>query len=169
MVTMDEIKKLRAKTGAGIMDAKRALEEAQRMARGPSTSLRVNKWPMVKIVRKAEELLKKQGLAKAAKKSDRTTKAGLIYSYVHHDGKSGAMVELGCETDFVAKTPEFTQLAQELAMQVCSMDPKDVKSFLKQEYIRDPGKTVEELISETISRTGENIKLERFTRFGLGG
>jgi len=147
---MDEIKKLREKTGAGVMNAKKALEESKG------------------DLKKAEEWIAKKGIVKAAKKADRETKEGLIYSYIHHDGKSGAMVELSCETDFVARNSEFRNLAKELAMQVTSMNPKNVEEFLKQEYIRDAKKKVGEVIKETIGKIGENIQLVRFVRYELG-
>ena len=149
-VSMAEIKKLREETGAGVMDAKKALEEA-----GGDMG-------------KAVKLIAKKGLAKAVKKSDRETREGVIFAYVHHNNRSGAMVELTCETDFVARTDDFKTLAKELAMQVTSMDPMDVKSFLEQPYIRDPKKTVKDLMGETVGKLGENIKLVRFARLGLG-
>ncbi|MBI2010000.1 MAG: translation elongation factor Ts [Candidatus Chisholmbacteria bacterium] len=147
---MDEIKRLREKTGAGVMDAKRALEEAS----GDMT--------------KAEEIIRQKGLAKAEKKAGRETKEGLVYAYVHHDGRSGAMVELQCETDFVARSDAFKDLAKELAMQVVSMEPKDTEEFLGQEYIRDPQLTVKDVIAAVVGKVGENIKLKRFVRLGLG-
>ena len=149
-VKMSQIKKLRQETGAGVMDAKKALEEAKG------------------DMKQAKKIIQKKGLAKAAKKADRATGDGLIYAYVHHDGKSGAVVELACETDFVARTDDFKTLAKELAMQVTSMDPLDVKSFLDQPYIRDPKMTVKELVDGVIGKLGENIRLVRFTRMGLG-
>jgi len=149
-VKMSQIKKLRQETGAGVMDAKKALEEAKG------------------DMKQAKKIIQKKGLAKAAKKADRATGDGLIYAYVHHDGKSGAVVELACETDFVARTDDFKTLAKELAMQVTSMDPLDVKSFLDQPYIRDPKMTVKELVDGVIGKLGENIRLVRFVRMGLG-
>lgn len=150
MVSMDEIKALREKTGAGVIEAKKALEEAGGNMGG------------------AEEIIRAKGLTKAEKKAGRATGEGLILAYVHHDGKSGAMVELACETDFVARTDDFKMLAKEVAMQVASMNPKDVDELLGQEYIRDPKKTVKDLLTEVISKTGENIKLVRFVRMELG-
>ena len=91
-----------------------------------------------------------------------------MFAYVHHNNKSGALVELQCETDFVARTDDFKTLAKELAMQVTSMDPVDVATFLTEPYIRDPQKTVKELIGEYVGKIGENIKLVRFVRYGLG-
>ncbi len=147
---MSDIKKLREETGAGVMVAKKALEEA-----GGDMG-------------KARKLLVERGLTMAAKKAHRTTREGLVYAYVHFDGRSGALVELKCETDFVARTDDFKTLAKELAMQVTSMDPLSVDSFLTQPYIRDPQKTVKELMAEYVGKLGENIKLVRFVRYGLG-
>lgn len=144
-ITAEQIKKLRELTQAGFSDVKMALEEAKGE------------------MKKAEEILRKKGFEKAAKKSDRETKAGLVESYVH-GGRIGVLVSLLCETDFVARTDEFKHLAHEIALQVSSMNPKDVKSLLAQEYIRDGSKTIEELIKETIGKLGENIQLGDFKR-----
>lgn len=148
-VDVSLIKQLRKKTGAGVADVKEALE----MARG--------------TLAKAEEILKKKGFEKADKKRDRETGSGLIESYVHQ-GRVGAIVEVLCETDFVARTDEFKTLAHEIAMQVVSMNPKDSSALLKQEYIRDPEKTIEDLINEAIAKLGENITVSRLSRFELG-
>lgn len=150
MISIDDIKKLRVKTGAGIMDCRRALEESK----GDS--------------KKAEELLKIWGIAKAGKKEGRETNAGIVDSYIHAGGKVGVLVELLCETDFVARTDDFKSLAHELCLQIASMNPKDVKSLLKQEYIRDPAITIEQLIKQAIGKLGENITLTRFIRYQLG-
>lgn len=149
-ISIDLIKKLRDKTQASVSDCRWALEEA-------SSDLK-----------KAEELLSKKGIEKAGKKGDRTASEGLIESYIHQNGKVGALVELACETDFVARTDEFKSLAHEISMQVAAMNPKDVKSLLSQEYIRDGSKTIETIIKETIAKLGENIILKRFQRFQLG-
>lgn len=149
-VKVEDIKKLREKTGAGIADSRRALEEAKG------------------DMKKAEDLVKSWGIEKAAEKSDREVKAGLVDTYIHGGGKIGAMVEVNCETDFVAKTDEFKNLAREVAMQVSAMNPKDVDELLKQDYIRDSGKTIEQLVKETIAKVGENIQVKRFVRFELG-
>lgn len=149
-VNVDQIKKLREKTGAGIADCRKALEEADGN------------------LKKAEELLRSWGIDKAAKKASRVVGAGLVETYIHTDGRIGAMVEVNCETDFVARTREFKNLAHELAMQVAAMDPSTVEDLLKQEYIRDSSKTVDELVRETIAKVGENIVIRRFMRFELG-
>ncbi len=150
MITTEQIKKLREATGGGVMECKKALEEA-----GGD-------------MKKAAELLKKWGIEKSEKKIGRETKAGIIDSYIHAGGKVGVLLELTCETDFVARTDEFKNLAHELCLQVASMNPKDVKALFKQEYIRDPSLTVEQLVKQTIGKLGENIKVNRFVRYTLG-
>ena len=105
---------------------------------------------------------------KAEKKSGRKVGEGLVEAYIHSTGKVGAMVELACETDFVARNAEFKNLTHELAMQVASMKPKNVKELLKQEYIRDPQKTVKDVVKEAIGKLGENIVVKKFERFEIG-
>ncbi len=107
-----------------------------------------------------------KGIDKALSKADRQVKAGMVDVY-SHAGKVGVLVELLCETDFVAKTVEFKNLAHELGMQVAAMNPKDVDSLLKQEYIRDASKTIGDLVKETIAKVGENIVVKRFIRYEL--
>lgn len=148
-VDINLLKQLREKTSAGVADIRAALEQS-------------NNDP-----KKAEEILKQKGFERAAKKGDRETKSGLIETYVHQ-GRVGSIVELLCETDFVARTDEFKELAHEIAMQIASMAPKDAKVLEKQEYIRDPQKTIETLVKETIAKLGENITIGRFERFELG-
>ncbi len=143
------IKQLRERTSAGVADVREALEEASG------------------DMKKAEEILSERGLARAAKKGDRATNAGLIESYVHQ-GRVGVLVEVMCETDFVARTDEFKTLAHEVAMQVASMNPKDSSTLLKQEYIRDSSKTVGDLVKAAIAKLGENITIDRISRFELG-
>lgn len=149
-VTMEEIKKLREETGAGVMDAKRALEESKG------------------DVKKAKEWIAQKGLDRAEKKADREAGNGLVYAYVHHDNLTGAMVELACETDFVARTEEFSQLAKELAMQVVSNNPENVPGFLAENYNRDSSQTMEELIKGVSGKLGEKIELKRFVRYRVG-
>jgi len=149
-VSIDKIKELRESTGISISECKAALEEA----RGD-----------IKI---AKEILRQKGIEAAEKKSERVVGQGLIETYVHANGKIAAMVEVNCETDFVARTPDFKDLAHEIAMQVCAMDPKDVSELLRQEYIRDNEMTIGDLVKEKISKLGENIKVKRFVRFELG-
>ena len=147
---MEKIKELRENTGAGVMDAKKALEEAKG------------------DMKKAQEIITAKGLARAESKSDREVHSGKIYCYTHGGGSAAAMVEVACETDFVAKTPEFEALCKEIAMQVVSMDPKDTAELLTQAYIRDAGKTMDQLIKELGGKVGENIRVTRFARFKLG-
>lgn len=146
---LDDLKKLRSQTKAGIMDCRKALTEAKG------------------DLKKATEFLKKKGAARAEKKKDRATAAGAVESYIHNNGQIGAMVKLGCETDFVANTKEFKTLAHELAMQIAAMDPKDVKSLLDQDHIRQPGTKISDLIKQTIAKVGENIKVLEFTRLEI--
>ncbi len=190
------VAELRARTGAGMMDCKKALEET------------------AGDLDKAAEALRKSGAAKAEKRAGREATQGLIGSYVHHDGSIGALVELNCETDFVARTPEFKELAKELAMHIASAKPlalriedlpadlvererrvyteqvaqqkkpeniraKIVEGMLKkfyeehvlleQRYVRDDKRTIGELVKELSAKTGENVQLRRFVRFERGG
>lgn len=149
-ISVEQIKKLRETTGAGIADCRKALEES-----GGDE-------------KKAAELLRSWGIDKAASKADREAGQGLVDTYIHGGGKVGAMVEINCETDFVARTDEYKALAHEVAMQVSAMDPKDVDELLKQQYIRDASKTIEDLVKEAIAKLGENIVVKRFMRFELG-
>ena len=149
MANVELIKKLRAQTGLGMHDIKKALDEANDNEAN------------------ALALLKEWGLSTVAKKSDRTTSQGLIDSYVH-GGRLGAIVEVNCETDFVARNDEFKAFVKDIAMQVASMNPENVDELLKQDYFRDPSKTVQDLLHETITKIGENIKISKFCRFELG-
>lgn len=164
-VTVESIKTLRQQTGAGIMDAKRALEDAD----GDMS--------------KAQDILRERGIASAAKKASRATNEGIVESYIHSGGRVGVIVEINCETDFVARTDEFKALAHDLAMQIAAMDPlyvdasevpedaisvSDEQLLLKQAYIRDPSKTVQDLVNETVGKLSENIRVRRFARFSLG-
>ena len=165
-ITKEMIKSLREQSGAGIMDCRGALA-------GCGGDME-----------KALEVLKEKGLLKAQKKSERTTGQGLIEAYIHTAGRIGAMVEVNCETDFVARTDEFKGLAHCLAMQVAAMDPQYISEknipegkeviaaeacLMKQPYIKDPTKTIKDIIIEVIAKTGENIKVSRFIRYELGG
>lgn len=149
MVNLQDLKKLRNETQVSIADCRKALDESNG------------------DYNKALVWLKKHGIEKAGKKSDRVTSQGLVESYIHQNGKVGAMVVVLCETDFVALTSEFKSLAHEIAMQVASMNPKDVESLLKQDYIRDASKTIESLVKETIAKLGENIVVKEFKRFEI--
>jgi elongation factor Ts len=148
-VTAKEVKQLRQATGAGIMAVKKALEEAKG-----------NK-------KKAREILKKKGLEKLKKRAGKATGEGQVYSYIHAGGRVGAMVMVKCETDFVARSQEFETLCKELAMQVASMKPKNVKELLKQDYIRDPKKKVGDLVKEMAAKVKENVLVEKIVRLSL--
>ena len=113
------------------------------------------------------ELLRGRGAQIAGKKSPREIKGGTISAYIHGSGKIGVILELGSETDFVAKNEEFKKLAHELAMQVASMNPKDIEELLSQPFIRDSSVTITDLINQHIARLGENIKVRNFTRLEI--
>lgn len=132
---------------------------------------------------KAQQILKEKGILKAQKKLERSTTQGVIETYVHTGGRIGAMIEVSCETDFVARTDEFKELAHNLVMQVAAMPPQFISDaelpegadvepqadcLLLQPFIKDPSKTIQDIIIETIARLGENIKVARFARFELG-
>jgi elongation factor Ts len=192
--TIEKIKQLREETAAGMMDVKRALEESGGDLEG------------------ARRVLRERGQAIAAKKSSRETHEGLIEAYVHFNGRVGVLVEVNCETDFVARTPEFKEFARNVALHVASMNPAAVspedipqevldeeraiaekkagemgkseditwrivegqmkkfvseRALLTQEYVKEPDKTVGELLQETIQRLGENVVVRRFVRYEL--
>lgn len=162
------VKNLREATGAGVMDVKRALDEAS----GDMEA--------------ATKILREKGLAAAAKRSGRETNQGVIESYLHAGGRIGALVEINCETDFVAATDEFRGLARDIAMQIAAMNPTflsteeraaatdpgegkdDELVLLSQAYIKDGSKTINDLVKDAVARTGENIRVSRFARFELG-
>ena len=189
------VKELRDKTGAGMMDCKNALKETQG------------------DLEKAVDHLRKTGIAKAEKKGERTAKEGLVFSYIHHGGRLGVLVELNCETDFVAKTDGFSDLAHNLAMQIAATNPLSIKRddvdesllerekaifsdqakesgkpenildkivegrvekfyaescLLEQQFIKDPERKVVDLLTEAVATLGENIIINRFTRFAIG-
>lgn len=144
-----DIKNLREETGAGMMDCKKALEESNG------------------DMDKAREWVKLRGLAKAEKKADRETKEGYIASYVHSTGKIAALVEIMCETDFVARNPEFQEMARGVAMQVASMNPSTVEELLEQDFIRGEG-TIEELVKGLSGKIGEKFVVSRFVRYEVG-
>ena len=166
-ISITSIKELREQCGAGIMECRSALVKA-----GGD-------------MEKALEDLKEMGCLKAAKKAERATEQGLVESYIHVGGRIGAMIEVNCETDFVARTDVFKELAHNLAMQVAAMCPQfisekdipedaeveDVETacLLKQAYIKDPVMTIQDVVVEAIAKLGENIRISRFTRFELGG
>ncbi len=149
MVDIELLKKLRLETGISLADCRKALEETNN------------------DYKKAVEWLKKQGLEKAEKKSDREASQGLVESYIHQNGKVGSLVKIACETDFVARTEDFKNLAHEVAMQVAAMKPKDIDTLLKQEYIRDGSQTIEQLIKSVIAKLGENIVVKEIVVFEI--
>jgi elongation factor Ts len=194
-ITAAEVKELREKTGAGMMDCKKALQESNG------------------DVEKATEYLRKKGLQKAEKKVGRQTKDGLIKSYIHPGSRLGVLVEINCETDFVARTDEFQSFANDVAMQVAAAKPLAVSRedlpadlvskeeeiykaqakesgrpenvldriaqgkmekfyqescLLEQSFVKDPNKTIQDLLNEMIAKLGENMSIRRFVRFELG-
>ncbi|QGG48201.1 translation elongation factor Ts [Heliorestis convoluta] len=195
MVTAAMVKELRERTGAGMMDCKKALAETKG------------------DLEKAVDLLREKGLAAAAKKSSRIAAEGRVESYIHGDGRIGVLIEVNCETDFVAKTDDYRSLCRDLAMQVAAVKPEYVRReevpaanierekevlrsqalnegkpahivdkmvdgridkyykeicLMEQSFIKNPDQTVEEMIKEAIARIGENINIRRFVRFELG-
>jgi elongation factor Ts len=149
-ITAEMVKELREKTGAGIMDCRKALDESNG------------------DMKKAEEYLKAKGIERAEKKSDRATGEGSVFSYIHNAGRVGVLIELACETDFVAKTDDFQNLGKEIAMQISAMSPQTVEELEQQPYIRDSKMTVKDLTKSVIAKLGENINIKRFTRYQLG-
>ena len=164
-VSVQAIKELRELTGVGMLDCKNALEEADG------------------DLEKAKQILRRRGIAVAEKRAGRETAQGLVQAYIHPDGRLGALVELNCETDFVARTDEFKTLAHDLAMQVAATEPRYVSPeelpsdsdgdprdlcLLAQPFIKDPNRSVQDLINDSIAKTGENIRVRRFQRFQLG-
>lgn len=176
VITTDLVKTLRERTGAGIMDCKRALEENSG------------------DLEKAAAQIRQQGLAKAEKKAGRTASEGLVEPYIHAGGRIGSLVEVNCETDFVARTDDFRTLAHDIAMQVAAASPRFVSEsevddktaaaldeefgghkqameavvLLNQPFIKDPKVTIGDLIRNSIAKLGENIVVRRFARFELG-
>ena len=151
MVTASLVKELREKTGAGMMDCKKVLTETDG------------------DMEKAIELLRERGIAKAAKKSGRIAAEGLVEAYISEDGKTGAIVEVNSETDFVGKNEEFKTFVMNVAKQIVEKKPNDVEELLAQESIEEAGKTVQEVLVEKIATIGENMNIRRFERFESEG
>ena len=164
-ISVKMIKELRSQCGAGVMECRNALLEVEG------------------DIEKALQVLKEKGMLKAEKKAERVTAQGLVEAYVHTGGRIGALVEVNCETDFVARTDEFKELAHDLAMQVAALSPQYISEeelpegadveprvacLLQQPFIRDTEKTVHDVIVEVIAKVGENIRVSRFIRFELG-
>ena len=151
MITAEQVKSLREKTGAGMMDCKKVLTETDG------------------DMEKAMELLRERGIAKAAKKSDRIAAEGLVYALVSEDKKVGAVVEVNAETDFVAKNQEFRDFVADVAKQIVEKNPADVEALLEQESIVVLGKTVKEVLTDKIATIGENMSIRRFVRYESAG
>ena len=143
------VKKLRAELGLGIMEIKAALEEAE----GDEN--------------RAKEILKEKGFKKAEDKAERETHQGRVATYTHSTGKIGVMVEVLCETDFVAKHEDFVNFTKELCLQIAAMEPENVETLIKQEFVKDSSKTIDEMLKALISKFGENMKISRFERFEI--
>jgi elongation factor Ts len=170
--TTDDIKRLREETSCGVIDCKKALEEAK----GDFS--------------KAKELLRKRGLEMAAKKSDRLAKEGRVEAYIHPGNKIGVVVEVNCETDFVARSEDFCKFTRDVAIHIAALNPKYVKKedipadvlareadkeayikvncLLSQAFVKDPGKSIQDLLNELVAKIGENIIIGRFARFKVG-
>jgi elongation factor Ts len=148
MSQVDNVSKLREITGAGVMECKRALDEAQG------------------DFEKARQIIHEKGLAKIEKRADRETGAGLIVSYVHND-RIGALLDLRAETDFVVRSEPFKELAREIVMQIAAMNPQNIEELLNQPYIKNESQTIKDLIDEVRARVGENIKVNNFFRLEI--
>lgn len=164
-VSVDAIRELRSRTAAAIIDCKQALEEA-----GGDLD-------------KATDILRARGVMILAKKSARSANEGLIETYVHAGGRIGVILELNCETDFVARTPDFQELAHDLALQIAAMSPQAVEDerplddldsidgeprLLYQAFVKDPSRMIRDLVTDVVGRVGENIVVRRFVRYELG-
>lgn len=148
-MSLDLIKQLREETGAGVMEIKKALDEAGN------------------DLEKTKKILRSKGAAQAKKRADRTALQGLIEAY-SHDGKIAVLVEVNCETDFVARSDDFKEFAHDLALQITAMKPKDVEELLEQEFVKDTSLTINDRYNELIAKTGEKISISRFVIFELG-
>jgi elongation factor Ts len=146
---MENLKKLRELTGVSFSLCKKALDEAGN------------------DIEKAKALLSKWGVEKAEGKMNRETKQGSIFSYIHHNKKIGVLLEIQCETDFVANNSDFQELGNNIAMHIASMKPENTEELFKQEYVMDSSKTIETLLKEAILRIGENLKIGKFVRYEL--
>lgn len=147
-MTAEQVKQLREATGAGVLECRKALLAANG------------------DLERAKAILAEGSSARAEKRAEREVKAGLVASYVHND-RIGVLVELHSETDFVARSDPFRKLASELALQITATEAETVENLLAEPYVRDPGTTVGDLVKNTISLTGENIKVARFCRYAL--
>lgn len=148
MANLSDVERLREATGAGVMDCKKALDEAK----GDFD--------------RARQIIEEKGVVRAEKKADRATGAGILESYVHN-GRVGVLLELRCETDFVARSEPFRTFAHDLVMHIAAMNPNDTAELLKQPFVKDAAVTVEALLKAVIAKTGENMRIERFCRYAL--
>lgn len=153
-IDFQRIRKIKEETGAPVMRVKQILDELAKLKDSEAD-------------KKAVEILRQEGFEKMAKREDRPTSQGLIFAYSHHSGKIVAVVELLCETDFVARNELFQKTAADIAMQIASMEPKDVDELLKQDFIKDPSKKVGDLVKEVAAKTGENVRVGRIYRMEL--
>lgn len=149
MSQIDTVKKIREATNLSVGEISKALAEAN----GDESQ--------------ALQILKARGVEIAAKKSTREIKEGVVECYIHNTKKVGAILELGSETDFVARNEDFRKLARELAMQIASMNPQNIEELLAQPYIKDPSLTISDLLNQQIARLGENIKIGQFVRLEI--
>ena len=148
-ITAQQVKTLREKTGAGMADIKKALEES-----GGN-------------IDKAFGLIEQKLGSAAVKKATRLTGAGIVEAYIHSNSRIGALVEIFCETDFVARNPTFKEFAHDIALHIAAMDPADAQILHGQSFVKDPGKTIGDVLNESIGKFGENMKIGRFVRFEL--
>ena len=180
-INVDAIKALREKTSASLNDVRQALEAAAK-----DCSASAYGGPSCQCETKAIQGLRARGAQLAEKRQGRVTGQGRIEAYVHHDGRLAALVEINCETDFVARTPEFLQFCRDVAMQVAAMNPRAVRpedlsaseglsaverkavSLLEQPFVKDQGTTVGQLLQALVAKTGENVVIKRFERFAVG-
>jgi elongation factor Ts len=168
-ISAERIKELREKSGAGVMDCKRALVDAEG------------------DLERAMALLRERGLAQVAKRAGRQASEGVVESYVHGGGRIGVLVEVNCETDFVARTPDFRTLAHDIAMQIAATNPPSIRAeegdvpdpdsretnldkipLLQQPFIKDASRTIADLVRDVAAKTNENVVIRRFARFELG-
>jgi len=149
MIDAESVRKLREKIGASMIECKKALEEA----RGDEV--------------KALEILSRRGAALAEKKAERQIKAGIVDCYIHTNHKIGVLLQLGCETDFVARNENFKNLAHDLCLQISATNHKNIEELLSGQFIKNPEKSVKDLINEMIAKLGENIKIVQYARFEI--
>jgi elongation factor Ts len=149
MINSEQIKKLRGETGASVVECKKALDSS-----GGD-------------FKKSLQIIQEKTSQSIEKKADRKTKAGIVESYIHNSEKIGVLLELVCETDFVARNGGFKELAHNLAMHIAAMNPKDKEELFEQSYIKNPDQAIKDLISEKISKLGENIQVKKFIRYEI--